>query len=529
MSQKLREKRSLVELARKFGQEPAPKLLEEIAELEIEEAEFLKRQAELRERISVDLTEIFGKVTTHELVQPSPEPPAETSAEPTITLTEAQADQQLEIKLPISTVDAVSEYLKNSVRESTLVNPEPVLARPGKNLEAEVKRLEQWVSRIAATGPGSGEVWFKFLNDVNRDTLAPGSDNWVLEYDAATKKVQFTTNVGAIDTLRFTTSQVSTVRVPGMMNWNPGEDCLDITHGDGSTLQAGLEHHIRVYNNTAAPLPNGYLVYFNNGAVYDGDEVPTAGLYIANGTCRPLDVIGVMTNTVSSNGVGRATTFGKVRNIDTTGTEFGETWLAGDILWASTTTSGHLTKVQPTAPNDAIKIGQILRASVTSGVILVNPVVFPRLHYGTFSSTIDQFASSNNTAVATTFNTTGPSLGFHIHSSVSSRIVAEYSGLYNFQFSLQFVSASASLQNIWIWYRKNGVDVSNTATKISVQSNGGYLAPAWNFIESLTPGQYFELMWATDGSGSVKMDAPNSTAFCPAIPSALLSVSQVNI
>lgn len=35
---------------------------------------------------------------------------------------------------------------------------------------------------------GGGEVWFKWLDDVNRNTMTQANDNFVLEYDATTKK-----------------------------------------------------------------------------------------------------------------------------------------------------------------------------------------------------------------------------------------------------------------------------------------------------------------------------------------------------
>ena len=189
MNRALQEKRTLVEMARKFGQEPAPRLLEDLAVLEKDEEERLKREHALRERIAEDLTEFFGKVTPNELVQPSPEPPAETPAHAAITLTEAQADQQLEINIETPRLqDAVADYLRRNVRESTVVNPDPVLARPGKNLEAEVRRLEQWISRIAATGPGGGEVNLRWLDDVDRSNITDGQ---YLRYDAPTKKFTF--------------------------------------------------------------------------------------------------------------------------------------------------------------------------------------------------------------------------------------------------------------------------------------------------------------------------------------------------
>ena len=189
MNRKLQEKRTLVALARNFGQEPAPRLLEELAVLEKEEQQRLQREADLRERINQDLTEIFAKDVQHELVQSSPEPAAETPAALPIALTEAQEEQQLEITAPTPRLqDAVSDYIRRNVRESTVVNPEPVLARPGKNLEAEVRRLEQWISRIAATGPGGGEVNLRYLDDVDRSSIGTGK---FLTYQPNTKLFTF--------------------------------------------------------------------------------------------------------------------------------------------------------------------------------------------------------------------------------------------------------------------------------------------------------------------------------------------------
>ena len=189
MNRKLQETRSLVELARRFGQEPSPKLLEELAVLERDEDQRLLREAGLRQRINQDLGKLFGTEVQHELVQSSPEPVAATPAALPITLTEASEDPPLEITVSTPRLqDAAAEYLRRNVRESTVVNPEPVLARPGKNLEAEVRRLEQWISRIAATGPGGGEVNLRYLDDVDRSSIGTGK---FLTYQPNTKLFTF--------------------------------------------------------------------------------------------------------------------------------------------------------------------------------------------------------------------------------------------------------------------------------------------------------------------------------------------------
>jgi hypothetical protein len=152
MNRALQEKRTLIALAEKFGQTPSPKLIQEVAELQALEEQRLQRDADLRSRIATDISEFFNTVAAPTVAQVQDEPAV---VLPTV-LTETQADQTLKIQLPTSTVDVVKEYISNNIKESTVVNPDPVLAQPQRDLEREVKYLKEWVSRIAATGPGGG-------------------------------------------------------------------------------------------------------------------------------------------------------------------------------------------------------------------------------------------------------------------------------------------------------------------------------------------------------------------------------------
>lgn len=141
---KLQEKRALLALAQRFGQPPAPGLVEEIQRLEEEERCVSLREAEIRQRIAEDLQQIWGK--QHELVQsspePEPEPKQDTPAEPE----------------PVSTsiAESIAHKVARVISESGVVAPEPVLAQPQKDVLQEIKYLREWISRIAATGPGGG-------------------------------------------------------------------------------------------------------------------------------------------------------------------------------------------------------------------------------------------------------------------------------------------------------------------------------------------------------------------------------------
>jgi len=150
----------------------------------------------------------------------------------------------------------------------------------------------------------------------------------------------------------------------------------------------------------------------------------------------------------------------------------------------------------------------------------------PILHYGAFSDTTLQTAASIDTAYGMVFNTTDSSNGVSI-GSPSSRLVVDYQGVYNVQFSAQLDKTSGGAGNIYIWLRKNGTNVANTASTVAIQGTAARTVAAWNFIIQLEPTNYVELMWATDDT-SVRILAASATSVWPAIPSVICTITQVN-
>jgi len=150
----------------------------------------------------------------------------------------------------------------------------------------------------------------------------------------------------------------------------------------------------------------------------------------------------------------------------------------------------------------------------------------PILHYGAFSDTTLQTAASINTAYAMTFNTTDAANGVSI-GSPTSRIVVANQGVYNVQFSAQLDETSGGTANIYIWLRKNGTNVANTASTVALQGTSARTVAAWNFIIQLEPTNYVELMWATDTTNA-RILAASATSVWPAIPSVICTVTQVN-
>lgn len=83
------------------------------------------------------------------------------------------------------TVPEIDKYLTGK----SFQQPDPDKVDPNiKAIQDKMKFLEQAIGRIAAAGPGSGEVNLRWLDDVKRDTIADG--RW-LKYSEADKKFVF--------------------------------------------------------------------------------------------------------------------------------------------------------------------------------------------------------------------------------------------------------------------------------------------------------------------------------------------------
>lgn len=309
------------------------------------------------------------------------------------------------------------------------------------------------------------------------------------------------------------------------MTWNSQDGTIDIDMGlDGVTQQVGLEQYMLVINTTGSQINNGQVVGFNGSS----SGYVAGKLYQASGSDPSMYFIGVATMDIPDTTAGYITTYGIVRDINTTGSAVSETWAAGDVLYAHPTIAGSLTKVKPTAPNIVIPVGAVLVANATAGAIMVRPVITNQQLYGVFTDTTDQTASAINTPTLVTFDTTDISEGVS-RGTPTSRIVVANSGLYNFKFSLQVTSTSSSTQELTIWARKNGTDIPNSAGRITVAGNNSTVVPSWDYSVSMAANDYFELVWATDNTNvTLLADPAQTTPFVrPAVPSVLLTVTQI--
>ena len=144
--------------------------------------------------------------------------------------------------------------------------------------------------------------------------------------------------------------------------------------------------------------------------------------------------------------------------------------------------------------------------------------------FGTFVSNTDQTTTAN-TATAISWDSMpfgdGVSMG-----TPSSRIVFEEAGYYLIAFSVQITSSSSSTKTLYFWPRVNGTDVPNSTIKVSLHINNGTIVMSRSAIFNVSAGDYLEAYWATDDVHAT-LDASAATAFAPATPSVILSVTRL--
>lgn len=149
----------------------------------------------------------------------------------------------------------------------------------------------------------------------------------------------------------------------GRLYWDATDGTLAVGMPGGNVhLQIGQESILRAVNKTGSDLLNGQVVYINGAQ----GQRPTIALAKANSELTSAHTIAMLTEDIANNNNGYVTTFGLVRDVNTSG------YSNGDTLYLSPTTSGGLTITKPTAPNHLVTVGYCVHSDATAGIILVN-------------------------------------------------------------------------------------------------------------------------------------------------------------
>ena len=201
----------------------------------------------------------------------------------------------------------------------------------------------------------------------------------------------------------------------------------------------------------------------------------------------------------------------------------GKTTLALDQIAAlAQETSVSIVSAENKANQALALLGQL--ATAVEGLQMSPPPrEFKRARYGSFYSTATQTAGVINTATAVTYNTTDLSSGVRI-GTTTSHVIVDTEGIYNFQISIQLDSTVATDEEFYLWFRKNGVDVTDSASQVRVKGNNAEVFLALNYFFNLKANDYVEIMYSVTNLG-VRLLASGAVAPHPGIPSIILTVA----
>ena len=152
--------------------------------------------------------------------------------------------------------------------------------------------------------------------------------------------------------------------------------------------------------------------------------------------------------------------------------------------------------------------------------------------YGSFYDTTTQTNPVANVPRSMSIDTTDISNGVSISGSTNpynTYIKVANAGVYNIEFSAQFDRTNSGTDTVYIWLRKNGVDIPNSNTSIIL--TGGVAASAtvaaWNWFVNASAGDYYQIMWES-GDTHVRLLSEPSPTYGPSLPSIILTAQRVD-
>jgi hypothetical protein len=149
--------------------------------------------------------------------------------------------------------------------------------------------------------------------------------------------------------------------------------------------------------------------------------------------------------------------------------------------------------------------------------------------YGSFYDTTTQTNPVGNIPRSMSLNTTDITNGVSVSGSTSpfnTYIKTENAGVYNIQFSAQLDKTDSGSDEIFIWLRKNGINLTDTATSITLTGNNGKQVAAWNWFVNSAANDYYQIIWqAADTNARLYAEPADGT---PGIPSVIVTANRID-
>jgi len=268
-------------------------------------------------------------------------------------------------------------YIKNNLTATAdpLVTDDGTKGYDVTSLWVNASSTEMFKCFDTATGAADWEKTTLTIDDLgtmavqnsNAISVTGGTVTGLTSFDAVNASIT-TASINTLtvkNTISLGTSPTTGSFENGKMFYDETNKTLAVMIADDITLQVGQEDLIHVINTSGSDISDGQAVYMANASA----NLPTIELAKADAFSTSI-VTAVCTQNIANGAEGLVNRRGRIHGLDTTGGA--EAWSAGDILYLSSATAGALTNVVPTSAQIESRVGRVITADATVGVIYVD-------------------------------------------------------------------------------------------------------------------------------------------------------------
>jgi len=205
-------------------------------------------------------------------------------------------------------------------------------------------------------------------NSGDVDGPVSSTDEAIARFDGTTGKliqnsgvlIDDSDNVSSINSLELN-AVASPTHAAGLIHYNSSTDSLTFYNSEPDVaLQIGEENWIKVRNESGATITNSKVVYLSGSS----GGLPLIELAKADDEATSR-VLGVVTHNIENNSNGFITTFGLVRDVNSS------SFSGGDTLYLSPTTAGNVTATKPDNSDWIVRVGYVANVDAVNGTFLV--------------------------------------------------------------------------------------------------------------------------------------------------------------
>jgi hypothetical protein len=205
--------------------------------------------------------------------------------------------------------------------------------------------------------------------------------------------------------------------------------------------------------------------------------------------------------------------------------------IVNNIMDGKTNNTGTVTLATGWATETTITDARISPESVILVIPSSDSAESDAAPYGCFTNNTDQTSPSVGSTAVVVYDSTEEASGVYLASS--SRLYVRNYGIYNVQFSLQFVNNANTAEYADVWFRVNGTDIVRSASRFDIparksEGNPSHVIGTVNTFIEMQAGDYVQIAGTTSSTDvSLEYYAADTGIPRPAIPAAIVTVQYI--